>query len=353
MNKKSGVKVALLLTAFLSIALLAGCNPPEQYFVFGTFLEIDLSGTSAKTESEIVERLNKTDGLMSATIAGGDIYRINKAAAGEAVSVSAETTALLLLCRELYDLTDGAFNPALRPITALWGFTPETFTLPGSVRVPPDAAVIEEALPLCGFSAEDFTIDKNANTVTKRLSGAELDLGAIAKGYAAEQAAAIAAKASKNASGIINLGGNIFAVGGAQNIGIGNPRTSSLPYFGSLPVSGGISTSGDYQRYYVYEDAVYSHIIDGRTGYPANYSLNYPSKSNIISVSVTCANGAVADALSTSLFVLGYERGVKLLTFYEAGAVFVFDDMTYAVIGIDGFKLNDGAYTEALLKTPR
>ncbi|MDR2635152.1 MAG: FAD:protein FMN transferase [Clostridiales bacterium] len=329
----------------LCIALLTGCNPPEQYFVFGTFLEIDLSGVGTKTEKKIIDRLTEIDALMSATLENSDISRINRAAAGESVSVSAETLKILTLCREMYDETGGAFNPALRPLVALWGFTPELFTIAGSERKPPAAEEITETSSLCGFSREDFKIDAEAGTVTKRLGGAGLDLGAVVKGYAASEAAATALAANKKADGIINLGGNIYAVGGKQNIGIGNPRPSAAPYLGALPILGCIATSGDYQRYYTYENEVYSHIIDGRTGYPA--------KSGIISVSVICEDGALADMLSTAVFVLGGDKGAALLARYGADAVFVFEDGTYALYGADGFTLKDTGYTERLLKTPR
>lgn len=263
--------------------------------MFGTTLYIE--STERGYAAATAEDMREAEMLLSASVEGSDIYRINAAAAGESVTVDALTMTLLVKAREIYLLTDGAYDPSVYPLVELWGFAPGEFV----VGTPPERLPSEEeiaaAKELVGFD-EAFALDEDALTVTKLKDGAKLDLGGIAKGYAVETALTAATGET-----LVNLGGNIGGVGRDFTIGIGAPRPYSVSYVGTVTLRSGecISTSGDYERYYEVDGVRYHHIIDPFTGAPAD--------SGLASVTVICSDGALGDALATAVMVAGAERG--------------------------------------------
>lgn len=311
----------MLLTALLAtvMLLLPACNAQEQYFIFGTVVDFHLTGVGASAaEKKIADMLEELDGKLSTQIADSDVSRVNEAKPGVAVAVSDETFSLLLRAKQIYTLTDGAFNPALYPLVELWKFSPDKFTLAGSVVSPPSAEQIAETLALCSF--DFFLLDENTKTVTKTVDGAKIDLGAIAKGYAAQKSAEMV----KGQTGYINVGGNIYSVGTSVTVGISSPRDTGHSYIGKLEITSSITTSGDYERYYTLADGTrLCHIIDGRTGAPASGGL--------VSVTVLGEDGALCDALSTAVFVLGKTDGASLLKKAGVAAVLVEDGTVYTV----------------------
>lgn len=209
-------------------------------------------------------------------------------------------------------LTDGAYDPTLGTLTELWNIN-------GGGPVPPTAA-ITEALKHTGI--EGFHID--GTTVTKDDVQTKIDLGGIAKGYALQEVLRYL-NATEIPYGIVSMGGNIGVYGEKTDgtpykIGIKDPKNTSS-VVGYLSVgSGFVSVSGSYERYFVENGKSYHHILDPKTGYPA--------ESGLLSVAVWTQNGAAADALSTALFVMGLEDG---MAFYDSGkasfeAIFVTAD---------------------------
>ena len=330
MRTKSVLLIAIIL---ISIVSLTACSSTEQFFVFGTFLDMTVEGVShGKVTREVFTYMESLETLLSPTVEGSDLHKINNVKAGESVKCSAETMELLSIVEVIFDLSEGAYDPSIYPLVRLWNFSGDKFSqIEG--KTPPTDEDIAEALSVVGFD-KAFTIDHVAGTVTKNAGydGAMLDFGGVAKGYAVDKA-----MDGFDGKALVNLGGNIGAKGKEYTIGIGNPRESATPYFGSFTLSAGelISTSGDYERFFTYEGNRYHHILSPSTG--------KPSDSGLISVSVVCTNGAVGDALSTAIMVLGAEKGKELITRINdefdlnVKAVLISTDLTYEVVGDLGF----------------
>ncbi len=315
--------VLIIFVVVFSIVSLTACSSTEQFFVFGTFLDVTAKG-SKSTATEIWNYMNDLEKLLSPTVEGSDIYKINNAKAGEVVSCSSDTMSLLRTAKRVFDESDGAYDPSIYPLVKLWGFSGDKFSHVEN-KVPPTDAEIQETLNLVGFD-KAFTIDFSRNTIVKNqgYDGAMLDFGGVAKGYAV-------GKSMANNHGtemLINLGGNIGAVKSHYTIGIGNPRESDSAYYGSFTLDKNelISTSGDYERCFFYEGKRYHHILDPRTGKPTNNGL--------ISVSVVCKYGDIGDALSTAIMVLGPDKGRQLIWNMRIGAkaIFIYENLSYELV---------------------
>ena len=185
--------------------------------------------------------------------------------------------------------TDGAFDITIAPLVSLWGITTDSPHIPTQQE-------IDVLLPLVGpehlhLSGDTVTLD----------DGCAIDLGGIAKGYASDRVAAIFARHGIT-SGTISLGGNVYVCGSKPNgqpwvVAIQDPRSDGYAVTVALTDSFAV-TSGGYQRYYTAPDGtVYQHILDPKTGYPV--------ESDLLSVSILCDNGTMADAYSTALYVMG------------------------------------------------
>lgn len=289
----------------LNFAFLCGCQQQviyrDSYVVMGTFLNVS---SPDKRSGEIVFReVKRIDSLLSKYIPESEISRLNKA--GE-LAVSPDTMFILKKSREFYDATGGAFDITVAPLVDLWGFTDKDFRVPSSRQ-------IKDALNLVGMDKIIFN-DEN-NVVKFKLPGMKVDLGAIAKGYAVDCAVGKLKDAGIK-SCVVNLGGQIYALGDRfgrpWRIAIRNPR--SRAFIGYLNLKDlAVSTSGDYEQYFLRGNKRYSHIINPKTGYPAD--------SGILSVTVAAASGSAADALSTSIFVLGKNKIGDLAKKFSAASV--------------------------------
>lgn len=331
---KSRGKLNKVLLEFLIIIIsgsLISCSySAEGKLLFGTFFNMDLKGDNAvKIGEDILSSLFALEDTLSTNIASSDISKINQAEKDIPISVSSDTLNLLLLSRTLYEDTNHAFNPAMFPVVELWNMSPAKYIFTKSV---PDEQSIADTLKFTDFN--DFYIDETNSTVTKKYKEQKLDLGAIAKGYAVKLALL---KCGSLNSALINAGGTIGLSGDMAKIGILDPRGNDL--LGSVDLfNSSIATSGDYERFFEIDGIRYHHIFD-QSGYPSGIKdLN-----KIISVSVIAKDAAIADALSTSLFILG-SSATDLLTKYNASAVFVYEDKTVDVIGNISFSLINTEY---------
>ncbi len=232
--------------------------------------------------------------------AGSPLAQVNANAGGAATKVPPELLALLTLALRIAALSDGAFDPSWAALWRLWRFD-------GDGAVPPMAAAIANRRALVGY--RDVQIDRHRSTVRLPRAGMALGLGAIAKGWALDAAQRRLARAgvgnyALSAGGQVAVHG-VRAPGRAWTVGIRDPRGSgpddALLTLALRDVS--VSTSGDYERFFVHDGVRYHHILDPRTGRPAR---------GLRSASVVHPSAAMADALSTAVFVLGPQLGAAL-----------------------------------------
>lgn len=227
---------------------------------------------------------------------------INDNAGKTAVVISDELFAYLSFAKEMAEKTNGACDLMLGAVTKLWKFASEQTNLGNPIL--PSEEEITEALTHCGYAL--LELDETNKTAYITDENASLDLGATAKGYAVE----MATQALKNAGYdgfLIDAGGNIRTLGEKPNgkflVGVKNPNGGSAINI-SLKDSA-LVTSGTYNQTFTVEGKEYSHIIDGKTGYPAD---------TLTSISIKCESSAIADALSTALFIVSEQERAEILT---------------------------------------
>ena len=333
MRKKTAVLFLSALPVLFSLTACLKTPESSSEFAFNTLCTITLYGGRPAVFREIFERLRELENSLSIHIEGSDIDRINRAAGIEAVTVNDDVYFLIERALFFADLSGGAFDPGIGPVVSLWGITGDNPRLPAEEE-------INKALAL--VNRHEIILDPVTKSVFLAKPGMMLDLGAIAKGYAADEAALIIKKA-KIKQAIIDLGGNILCVGSKQdnqpwNIGIQNPygdRGVSLGYVRTGEKS--IVSSGVYERFFEHEGERYHHIFNPADGFPV--------KNGLLSVTIISTLSLDADALSTAVFVLGFERGMKLIeSFPDTEAVFVFDDYSIAVSEGADFILTDNDY---------
>lgn len=237
-----------------------------------------------------------------------NIKTINKNAGKSPVQVDAKLIDFLLYCKEVYALTNGETNIAMGSVLKLWHDAREDSEYhPQNAKIP-TAAELEEAAKHTDIN--NLIINKEEGTVYLADPAMSLDVGAIGKGYATEQAAQLLISRGVT-SYVLNFGGNIRAIGekvtgNGWTTGITNPDKNSSESFVCRVLIKDISlvTSGDYERYYYVNGEKYHHIIDKDTNMPAKY---------FSSISVFTKNSALADTLSTALFCMSYEDGLQLI----------------------------------------
>jgi len=282
------------------------------------------------------ERIREIEGRMTVNREESEVIEVNKAAGLHPVKVSPDTMAVLQAGLEFSRLGDGVFDITVGPLVRLWGIGTDHARVPGS-------AEIHAALGLVGY--RDLQLDASTGEAFLRTPGMSLDLGAIAKGYAADEAARILRSRGVKTA-LINLGGNILAMGGKPDgspwrIGIQNPEDPRGTYLGIVR-TGEVSlvTSGVYERFFELDGRRYHHILDTKTGYPVSNGLT--------SVSIVTALSMRADGFSTLLFALGPSRGMELAQRTPGiEAIFVDGERNvYLTPGIRGtFDLTDPRFT--------
>ncbi|MFR6663021.1 MAG: FAD:protein FMN transferase [Gemmiger sp.] len=234
-----------------------------------------------------------------------NLYDVNAQAAAAPVRVGDELYAFLRWCKDTaYPATDGATNIAAGAVLRLWHDARESDS-----PAPPAADAIAEALQ--HINIENLILDDAAQTVCFADPDMTLDVGAVGKGYAVEQAAR-AAQVRGLTSALLNVGGNLRAIGTKPGgkpwtAGVENPWGNDPAYIQAVELADGDSLviSGDYQRYFEYEGVRYAHLIDLTTGYPARYVSS-------VAVLAHAEAGGLADALSTGLFCLPEQTGRTL-----------------------------------------
>lgn len=314
-------KFILLLTAAVTALAATACSSPRNSeslsvtgMYFDTVVTIEAWGTDMNTLNHCMEMCRSYEQLLSAHIETSEISAINHAE-GQPVTVSEETAELIKLGCRYGRLSGGLFDITIAPASSLWDFhDSENHDIP-------DAEELSEAVSHIDYRC----VQVNGCTVTLTDPEAAIDLGGIAKGYIADRIKEyLESEGVKHA--LINLGGNMLAVGGRYDgtdfqIGIQKPFSETGTVLASVSISGqSVVSSGNYERYFEKDGKIYHHILDPSTGYPADTGLNQ--------VTIISDSSAQGDALSTTCFLLGLDKGMELIRSLDGvEAVFVTDDM--------------------------
>lgn len=306
---------ALLLAAALLCLPLTACQKQQNLYsaswfdLFDTVAMVqgyadsqDDWNAQAQALRSDLQRYNELFDIYSHYDGMTNLYDVNAQAAAAPVQVSDELYAFLRWCKDTaYPATDGATNIAAGAVLRLWHDARES-----DAPAPPDADAITAALT--HIDIENLILDDAAQTVYFADPAMTLDVGAVGKGYAVELAAQ-AAQARGLTSALLNIGGNVRAIGTKPGgkpwtAGVENPWGSDPAYIQAVELADGDSLviSGDYQRYFEYDGVRYAHLIDLTTGWPARYFSS-------VAVLAHADTGGLADALSTGLFCLPEETG--------------------------------------------
>lgn len=303
----------------------------KSFYVLGTIISLKVFGNKAqKAIEEAIERLTDIDNKMSAFKDYSEISKINLNAGTLAQVVSSDTYFLIKTAVEYSKLSEGAFDPTIRPLVALWGIGTEYERIP-------EKNEIEEKLKLVNY--KDIVLDEINSSINFKKQNQSIDMGGIAKGFAADEVKTILLQYGVT-SALIDLGGNIFALGNKPNgepwtIGIQNPFKPRGEYIGILSVKNkSVVTSGNYERLFIQDGITFHHILDPKTG--------YPSVSRVISATIISNNSIDGDGLSTGVYIMGIDKAMKLIeSINGVDAIFLTDDKkVYVTCGIkENFKL--------------
>jgi FAD:protein FMN transferase len=272
-----------------------------------TFVEIKAYGdnqTGIVLDDAFVEMARIND-LLNNYDPSSEVSAINAAAGSHPLPVRPETFDALNAAKHYACLTKGAFDFTVAPLVALWGFNKEQ---PGLIGEEPGARQIRKALSRVDYRALQLITDPSGPVARLKRSGMRIDVGAFAKGFTADRALAyLQNNGIENA--LVAAGGTICAIGTKPDeqpwqIGIRHPRNDTTFLTVIALRNQSVSTSGDYEKFYYKAGKRRSHIIDPRSGYPV---------STVQSVTVIGPSGIASDALSTALFVLGPNDGLKTI----------------------------------------
>lgn len=267
----------------------------KEFFAMDTYMEVDAYGDNGeKAVAKAEKEVNKLDSILSTGKSTSEISKLNK---NKKQVVSADTMSLIKESVKISKETNSAFNPTIYPLMELWGFTTKNYYVPKDNEIKP---------LLNHMDIDNIKIDERKNEVSFKDSNMKIDLGAIAKGYTSSKIIDIF-KENNIKSGMVTLGGNVQVLGKKPDgslwkVGIQNPIGED-EYLGVLQTSDkAVITSGGYERNFTKNGKTYHHILDPSNGYPANNGLT--------SVTIISSDGTLADALSTSLFVMGKDKSI-------------------------------------------
>lgn len=272
-----------------------------------------------------VAEITRIEKLISSWDINSQTSEINRNAGIKAVKVDTELFNLIERGVKISKLTDGAFDISYASMDKIWHFDGNMTELPPEVE-------IKKSVEKIGY--QNIILDKVRRTVFLKLEGMKIGFGAIGKGYAADMAKKLLI--SKGVpSGIINASGDLNTWGTQPNgkdwmVAIVNPLNKNK-VFSWMPVNNSaVVTSGNYEKYVTFNNTLYSHIIDPRTGYPAT---------GILSVSIFTKTAELADALATSIFVMGKETGLDFIDQLK-GVECIIVDENNSIIKSRGIQLN-------------
>lgn len=329
-------KIAFVLALFLILPTFSGCADKkgfsESFFfmdtVIGVTLYTDDETTAEKAFSECRALLSELDALWARQKTGSDAARFNEAETG-IPDLDPRTVELLETALDVSQRTDGAFDITVASLVDLWQTCGEKNQLPTDT---------EMSATLARTGYEKLAL--NGCALSKTQADVAIDLGGIGKGAAIGLLTEVLSSCGAN-GGLITFGSNVAVFGNKPSgepfrIALRDPRNANTSV-GTLLLPEGmiLSVSGDYERYVTVGGGKYHHILQPSTGYPADSGLS--------SVAVITSDGALADALSTALFVMGKDRTMEL---YRSGLY----DFEAILIAADGTLTQTDGLSEIFIK---
>lgn len=337
-------KVYIAFTLVIFLVFITACKSKDQSkpitktsFLLDTINKITAYGPNASEAiDEAFNRVTEVEQKMTSHCEDSEIIRINKASGSKFVRVSPDTFYVIEKGLDYSKKTGGRFDITIGPLVQLWGIGTENERIPSQ-------AEINETIKLVDY--KQILLDPDKKLVKLNQSNMALDLGAIAKGYAADEVVHILRnKGIKSA--VIDLGGNIFALGKKSDgspwrVGIQDPSGNRGSSFATVEVSDKtLVTSGPYERFFEKEGKRYHHILDPDSGYPVQKGL--------ISSTIISENSMEADAISTAVFAMGLEEGMKFVENLEGvDAILVTENLevyTSSGVGQYNFQIIDDNY---------
>ncbi|MGM0432385.1 MAG: FAD:protein FMN transferase [Spirochaetota bacterium] len=359
MMETKSIKKSLFLIFFL-IIFFSSCSSPSQsgskeappaepesqsQLMLGTSCRITLyDGITQSAFDKAFAAIATVEEHMSVNIPESEVSQINtKAGTGQAHSVSQQTFEVVQEALHIAALSDGAFDPTIGPLVSLWGIGSDDPKIPTEQQ-------IAETLPLIDY--QQVEIQESQTSISLPRSQMKLDLGGIAKGYAADEVRTKLAEEGVT-SALINLGGNVLTMGTKPDgslwkIGIQDPASERGDHVIILELEDmSVVTSGPYERYFTGPDGKrYHHILDPEDGYPV--------RRDITSATIVTASSFLADALSTAIYVMGMESGARLVETLEGvEALFIDADSTiYVTSGLEDQTIPNRLSNDSYSLTP-
>ena len=259
-----------------------------------------------------VAEVKRIENLISDWIPTTQISQVSKNAGIQPVKVDKEVYDLVQRALKISQLTSGAFDISYASMDKIWKFD-------GSMKAMPTPEAIKQSVARIGY--QKIVLDAKAQTIYLKEKGMKLGLGGIGQGYIADKIKDLLLSKGCT-SGIVNVSGDINAwgyqtTGKPWTVAIVNPMNKSK-VFATFPLeNSAVETSGSYEKFVVFDGKRYSHIIDPRTGYPAQ---------GVVSVSVFAKQTEIADALATGIFVLGVDVGLNLVNQLKGIGCIIVDD---------------------------
>jgi len=263
--------------------------------ILGTVVEIQVKDKDKEKAGSAIEKtfkeIKRIDILFSTYNEDSPVWKLNHNQ-DTLINVDPEIFSLMILCDSISNITYGSFDVSLNKLLTTWGFDGDDPSLPADDK-------LSGALLNSGWNNIELLEDNSF----KRRAGTELNFGAIAKGYAVDKAVNVLIKLGIN-SVLVNAGGEIKTIGDGWVIGIQHPRNQNQIIERVNVGEMSVATSGDYEKYFEIDGKRYHHILNPKTGYPAD---------SLISVTVLNKSCTIADALATAVFVLGQTKGLRLI----------------------------------------
>jgi thiamine biosynthesis lipoprotein len=309
----------------------------REFYSLGTIIRLRVDGKNGEEAiQEAMDRLNIIENKMSVFKEFSEVSMINRNAGVSSQGVSTDTYFVIKKSVEYSILSEGTFDPTIRPIVSLWSIGSDNPRIPSKSE-------IESNLKLVNY--EDILFDEKSHSIGLKHANQAIDVGGIAKGYAADEVKKVF-EGYKIKSALIDLGGNIYALGtktnkALWNVRIQNPFDTREEHIGVIGVENkSIVTSGNYERYSTREGKIYHHIIDPKTG--------YPSESEVISSTIISDYSIDGDGLSTGVYIMGLEKSIELIeSLKEIDAIFITKNKeVYVTSGIkNSFNITNTEFT--------